>query len=84
MWRRLVVLDGANQYRLIPIVDREGQGKGLSKSQLGDNPVNPIGTHLAEHMAGRQCHEVQGGRVPCGEEDAAVVWVGLEGVDDLG
>mmetsp|Transcript_9042 Transcript_9042/g.25843 ORF Transcript_9042/g.25843 Transcript_9042/m.25843 type:complete len:295 (-) Transcript_9042:749-1633(-) len=38
---------------------------------------------LAEHVARRQSHQVQIRRVPCGDDDAAIVGAGFNGVDSL-
>jgi hypothetical protein len=42
-----------------------------------------VNVELAEHVAGRQRHNAQVRRVPCCEQNPSVVWVRLDGVDDV-
>ena len=38
---------------------------------------------LAEHMAGRQSHQVEVGRVPGGQQDSPILRVAHDGLDTL-
>ena len=62
--------------------------KHSQRNQQACPPLHPPSStphpsHLAEHVAGRQGHVLEGRRVPGRQNQAPVVWVGLDLVDQL-